>query len=36
MKDIEIAEVDYADAVHTQGIVDVLNSYASDPVGPVT
>ena len=33
MKDIEIAEVDYADAVHTQGIVAVLNSYASDPVG---
>lgn len=33
MTEIETTEVDYEDAVHTQGIVDVLNSYASDPIG---
>ena len=33
MTEIDIAEADYANVVHTQGIVDVLNSYASDPVG---
>lgn len=30
---LEIREADFADAVHAQGIVDVLDSYATDPVG---
>ena len=33
MTDIEITEADYGDPIHAQGVVDVLNSYASDPVG---
>lgn len=28
-----IADADYADPVHARGIVDVLNAYASDPMG---
>ena len=32
MTDIEITEADYGDPIHAQGVVDVLNSYASDPV----
>ena len=30
---IEIREADFGDAVHRAAIVDVLDSYASDPVG---
>ena len=30
---IEIREADYSDAAHRAAIVDVLDSYASDPVG---
>lgn len=30
---VQVVEVDYDDPVHRTGIVDVLNSYASDPVG---
>lgn len=33
MTDIEVVEIDYADSVQTQAIVDILNSYASDPIG---
>ena len=33
---IEIREADFADPVHSAGIVDVLNSYAADPVGGAT
>ena len=31
--EFHIREADYADPVHTTGIVDVLNSYAADLVG---
>lgn len=31
--DLEIREADFADTVHTRAIVDVLDSYATDPVG---
>jgi ribosomal protein S18 acetylase RimI-like enzyme len=31
--EFEIREADFADPVHTTGIIDVLNSYAADPVG---
>ena len=31
--DIEIVEADLSDAEHAAGILDVLDSYASDPVG---
>ena len=30
---LEIREADFADPVHSAGIVDVLNSYAADSVG---
>ncbi len=33
MTDIEVTEANYGDPIHTQGVVDVLDSYASDPVG---
>ena len=33
MTDIEVTEANYGDPIHAQGVVDVLNSYASDPVG---
>ena len=33
MTDIEVTEANYGDPIHTQGIVDVLDSYASEPVG---
>jgi ribosomal protein S18 acetylase RimI-like enzyme len=31
--ELEIHEIDYSDPVHCEGIVNVLNSYASDPIG---
>ena len=30
---VQIIQVDFADSSHCSGIVDVLDSYASDPVG---
>ena len=30
---LEILKVDFADALHCSGVVEVLNSYASDPFG---
>ena len=33
MTDLEITETNYDDPIHTRGIIDVLNSYAADPVG---
>lgn len=30
---VEIVDVDYDDAIHRTGIVNVIDSYASDPVG---
>jgi GNAT superfamily N-acetyltransferase len=30
---VEIVDADFDDAAHCAGIVDVLNSYAADPVG---
>ena len=33
MTDIEVTEANYDDPIHERGIVDVLNSYAADPVG---
>ena len=31
--EIEITEINYADSIHAEGLVEVINSYASDPVG---
>lgn len=31
--DVEIVDADFESAVHRRGIVDVLDSYAADPVG---
>lgn len=31
--EIEITEVNYANSVHAEGLVEVLNSYASDALG---
>jgi ribosomal protein S18 acetylase RimI-like enzyme len=31
--EIEIHEADFGDPAHARGIVDVLNSYAADPIG---
>jgi ribosomal protein S18 acetylase RimI-like enzyme len=33
MTQIEVLDADYDDPVHREGILDVLDSYASDPVG---
>lgn len=33
MTQVEVLEVDYADPIHREGVLDVLDSYASDPVG---
>ncbi len=31
--ELEILKVDFADTLHCAGVVEVLNSYASDPLG---
>ena len=31
--ELEILKVDFADTLHCSGVVEVLNSYASDPFG---
>jgi len=33
MTPIEVLDADYDDPVHREGIVDIIDSYASDPVG---
>ncbi len=33
MTDVEVTEADYKNPIHARGIVEVLNSYASDPAG---
>lgn len=33
MTNLEVTEANYDDPIHALGIVDVLNSYAADPVG---
>ena len=33
MSSIQVLEADYDDPVHRAGIVDVIDSYASDPIG---
>ena len=33
MTDIEVTEADYKNPIHAGGIIEVLNSYASDPTG---